>query len=167
MCHLITKGILEGNSGRGKQNFFGSRAQDSIPPIPREWAREIRTCNVAKGRGQCSQPYGCGGLRRITADSCRFQISARACDNPRQSATAQTNQPAPTGSADRVVEHKGNVRRCLVFSRQRRARSAAYAVAQNRALVGQMFDARSCVKNNTAIAINFTCRRPEMPLSGP
>ena len=103
-------------------------------------------------------------LRRIATNHGRFlpfSISATVCDNPRQSATAQTNQPEPTGSADRVVEHKGIVRRCLVFSRQGRARSAAYAVAQDRALVGQMFDARSCVKNNTG-----HCKKLYLSVSG-
>ena len=80
---------------------------------------------------------------------------ASVCDSPRQSTTAQTNPTSPTGNEDWVMEHKGNVRRGVVFSRQGRARSVACAVAQNRARVGQMFDARSCVKNNTGTAKKF------------
>lgn len=97
-------------------------------------------------------------LRRFATNHGRFlpfSISATVCDNLRPSATAQTNQTEPTGSADRVVEHKGIVRRCLVFSRQGRARSVAYAITQTRALVGHMFHARSCVKNNTGTAKKF------------
>jgi hypothetical protein len=147
--------MLDGNSGTGKQKILLVRAHRTLPlQLPRERAREIRTCNLAKDRGSVPN-------HRVAADRGESrQILAvfdqrEGCGSPRQSTTAQTNQPAPTGSEDRLVEHKGSVRRGVVFSRQGRARSVGYAVAQNRARVGQMFDALSCVKNNTGTAKKF------------
>jgi hypothetical protein len=116
-CPSNNQGNRERHFGTRKWIFFVGPPGTLPLQLPREWAREIRTCNLSKDRGQCSRPYGCGGLRRITTDSCRFRIAARACDSPRQSTTTQTNQPASTGSEDRVVEHKGSVRRGVVFFR--------------------------------------------------
>lgn len=119
------QGNRERHFGTREWNFFRWPARNSTPPI----TKGVGEANPNVQSRRRSRPMLPSiRLRRIAANHDRFlpfSITARACDNPRQSTTPQTNQPASTGSEDRVVEHKGSVRRGVVFFRQGRARSVA------------------------------------------
>ena len=149
----------QGNSERpsGRLNDF------SLLRLPRGKFSIYLNKGLARGKTeqasqknctQCPEPHACNGLRQFTAICGDFKHFEGAATDDDRIATPLANHTSAQRQQTPVVEYKGSVRRGVVFSRQGFARSVAYTVAQNRARVGQMFDALvSCLRYTGACAL--------------